>query len=81
MRNTASFVGSSRASSRRITVMGKVANQDAALSKEARQAFYNASPFTLRRLLDNPKQLKANFEAYLNGFSANVQEILTKFGL
>ncbi len=57
----------------------KVANQDAALSKEAGQAFYNASPFTLRRLLDNPKQLRANFEAYLNGFSSNVQEILSKF--
>jgi type I restriction enzyme M protein len=57
----------------------KVANQDAALCKEAKQAFYNASPFTLRRLLDNPKQLRANFEAYLSGFSANVQEILTKF--
>ena len=57
----------------------KVANQDAALCKEARQAFYNASPFTLRRLLDNPKQLRANFEAYLTGFSENVQEILTKF--
>lgn len=57
----------------------KVANQDAALCKEAKQAFYNASPFTLRRLLDNPKQLRANFEAYLSGFSANVQEILLKF--
>jgi len=57
----------------------KVANQDAALCKEAGQAFYNSSPFTLRRLLDNPKQLRANFEAYLNGFSSNVQEILLKF--
>lgn len=57
----------------------KVANQDPALCKEAGQAFYNASPFTLKRLLDNPKQLRANFEAYLNGFSSNVQEILTKF--
>lgn len=56
-----------------------IANQDAALSKVAGQAFYNASSFTLRRLLDNPKQLKANFEAYLLGFSPNVQGILSKF--
>ena len=56
-----------------------IANQDAALCKVSRQAFYNASPFTLRRLLDNPKQLRANFEAYLLGFSQNVQEILSKF--
>jgi type I restriction enzyme M protein len=57
----------------------KVANQDAALCNVAGQAFYNASPFTLRRLLDSPKQLRANFDAYLGGFSANVQEILAKF--
>ncbi|NLE26819.1 MAG: SAM-dependent DNA methyltransferase [Clostridiaceae bacterium] len=57
----------------------KIANQDAALTKAAGQAFYNTSEFTLRRLLDNPKQLRANFAAYLDGFSRNVQEIIDKF--
>lgn len=42
-------------------------------------AFYNTSPYTLKKLLDDPKNLKSNFENYLNGFSYNVQDIITKF--
>lgn len=58
-----------------------IANQDAALKQAARQAFYNTSPFTLRDLKSRAKQqqLKVDFEAYLDGFSPNVQEILDKF--
>ncbi len=58
-----------------------VVNQEAALCQCARQAFYNSSPFTLRDLKARAKQqqLKADFEAYLDGFSSNVQEILSKF--
>jgi type I restriction enzyme M protein len=56
-----------------------VVNQEAPLRKAAGQPFYNASAFTLRRLLDAPKQLKADFFAYLDGFSANVQEVIRKF--
>src|SRR5215213_1326820 len=56
-----------------------IAHQDQPLANAAGEAFYNTSPFTLRRLLDNPKQLRANFEAYLDGFSPNVQEVLDKF--
>lgn len=43
------------------------------------QAFYNTSPYTLKKLLDDPKNLRSNFENYLNGFSNNVQDIITKF--
>ena len=59
----------------------KITNQDAALRQASGQAFYNASPFTLRDLRARAKahQLKADFEAYLDGFSPNVQEILDKF--
>ena len=58
-----------------------IANQHAALCQVAGEAFYNISPFTLRDLKSRAKQqqLKADFEAYLDGFSANVQEILDKF--
>ncbi len=57
-----------------------ITNQGAALRQAARQAFYNASPFTLRDLRGRARaqQLKADFEAYLDGFSPNVQEILDK---
>jgi type I restriction enzyme M protein len=59
----------------------RITNQDAALRQAAGQAFYNTSPFNLRDLRARAKsqQLKADFEAYLNGFSPNVQEILDKF--
>src|SRR5215470_14295521 len=59
----------------------KVTNQDQALRKAAGQAFYNTSKFTLRdlRARANQQQLKADFEAYLDGFSPNVQDILTNF--
>ncbi|MGI8553942.1 MAG: type I restriction-modification system subunit M, partial [Dehalococcoidia bacterium] len=58
-----------------------ITNQEAALRQAAGQAFYNASPFTLRELQSRARaqQLKADFEAYLDGFSPNVQEILEKF--
>jgi len=58
-----------------------IANQDEALKQAAKQAFYNISPFTLRDLRSRNKeqQLKSDLEAYLDGFSPNVQEILDKF--
>ena len=42
-------------------------------------AFYNTSRFTLKKLLDDPKNLRSNFENYLTGFSDNVQDIINKF--
>src|SRR5690606_18848602 len=47
--------------------------------------FYNTSKWTLQRLHDtvtnNQQILQANFEEYLNGYSANVKEIIEKFKL
>ena len=56
-------------------------NQWPALCNVAGQAFCNASPFRLRDLTSRTQKqtLKADFEAYLDGFSPNVQEILEKF--
>ncbi len=58
-----------------------ITNQDAALRQAAGQAFYNTSRFNLRDLRNRASraQLKADFEAYLDGFSPNVQEILDNF--
>jgi type I restriction enzyme M protein len=59
----------------------KITNQDQALRQAAGQAFYNTSKFTLRDLRARASQqaLRADFEAYLDGFSPNVQEILENF--
>ena len=58
-----------------------VVDQDFALRQAAGQAFYNTSRFTLRdlRARANRQQLTADFTAYLDGFSPNVQEILENF--
>ena len=58
-----------------------VVKQDAALRQAAGQAFYNTSRFTLRdlRARASRQQLTADFEAYLDGFSPNVQDILDNF--
>ena len=58
-----------------------IANQNAALCQASREAFYNTSQFRLRDLTSRARrqQLKSDFEAYLDGFSQNVQEVLDKF--
>lgn len=58
-----------------------ITNQWPALCNAAGQAFCNSSPFLLRDLTSRAKKqtLKSDFEAYLDGFSPNVQEILEKF--
>lgn len=58
-----------------------VKEQDAALCNTAGQSFCNWSPFRLKDLTSRStsQRLKADFIAYLDGFSPNVQEILEKF--
>ena len=58
-----------------------ITNQDGALRQASGEAFYNTSPFRLRDLTSRGRQqqLRADFEAYLDGFSPNVQEVLEKF--
>ena len=58
-----------------------IVEQDSALRQAAGQAFYNTSQFTLRdlRARASRQQLTADFEAYLDGFSPNVQDILENF--
>lgn len=59
----------------------KIDNQWPALCNAAGQAFCNNSPFLLKDLTAKGKKqtLQADFTAYLDGFSPNVQEILDKF--
>jgi type I restriction enzyme M protein len=59
----------------------EIVNQEVALRQAAGQAFYNTSEYTLRDLRNrgSQQQLRADFEDYLDGFSANVQDILENF--
>jgi type I restriction enzyme M protein len=55
------------------------------LQRESGHVFYNTSPWTLQRIYNTAtnsrQQLLANYEEYLDGFSANVKEIIGKFKL
>ncbi len=49
------------------------------LFKSTGKPFYNTSEFTLKTLLNSPTNIKENFKNYLDGFSDNVKEIISKF--
>jgi type I restriction enzyme M protein len=53
--------------------------RDALLKKAAGQSFYNTSEYSLADLLKFPNDIGENFGTYLDGFSANVQDILFNF--
>ena len=58
-----------------------IQDQAAVLEQAAGQAFYNTSKFQLKDLTSraSQQQLRDDFNAYLDGFSPNVQDILEKF--
>ena len=49
------------------------------LQKITGRPFYNLSKLDLPKLLDDPNQLAPNLNAYINGFSKNVREIMERF--
>jgi len=53
--------------------------KDPLLCKVSGYPFYNTSPFTFKKLLDDPDNIEANFRSYLNGFSENVRNIIERF--
>ena len=57
----------------------KLAVIDGFLRKASGYQFYNTSKFTFDLLLADPENVESNFRDYLNGFSANVQDVLAKF--
>ena len=48
------------------------------LQRASNFSFYNTSELSLTELLNDPNNIAANFKAYIEGFSDNVQEIFRK---
>lgn len=66
-----------------LTIYEKVkqlAVKDGFLRSASGYRFYNTSQYTFDRLKADPENIKANFEAYINGFSDNVIDILANMG-
>ena len=52
---------------------------DGFLTRASGYQFYNTSKFTFETLLADPDSIETNFRDYLAGFSANAQDVLSKF--
>ena len=65
--------------------LGLTEFDDDGLRKASGFVFYNTNKWTLKKLKEsasnNQQLLLSNFEEYLNGFSANVKDILVRFKL
>lgn len=65
------------AKNKQLTQIG-MAVKDPFLLKTSGYKFYNTSEYTFEKLKADPENIKVNFEAYLNGFSDNVMDILAR---
>ena len=57
----------------------RIQNLDPILRKESGFPFYNTSRFDFQRLLEDPQNIVDNVNAYINGFSPNMVEVLENF--
>jgi type I restriction enzyme M protein len=59
----------------------KIENQSPQLRKVSGYVFYNTSKYTFKKLLNDPANIRQNLENYLDNFSSDVQDIISKFKL
>lgn len=53
--------------------------RDGILCNTSGYSFYNTSKFDFKKLIAEPDDIESNFENYLQGFSSNVKDIISKF--
>ncbi len=58
---------------------GKVENVETPLQIVAGQQFYNTSPLTFTKLLDDPPNIADSLNLYIGGFSAAAKDVIDKF--
>jgi type I restriction enzyme M protein len=58
---------------------GKVENVETPLQIVADQQFYNVSPLTFTKLLDDPSSIADSLSLYIGGFSEAAKDIIDKF--
>jgi type I restriction enzyme M protein len=60
---------------------GRLTNVEKVLCQAAGQKFYNVSPLTMTRLLDDPNHIADNLRRYVLAFSPGATDVLQKFDL
>jgi type I restriction enzyme M protein len=58
---------------------GKIENLEPVLQAVAGHQFYNTSPLTFTKLLDDPNTIADSLHLYIGGFSAAAKDIIEKF--
>ena len=58
---------------------GELKDPDKVLRKASGYAFYNTSKYNFERLLSDPNNIAKNLNAYINGFSENMREVIDRF--
>jgi type I restriction enzyme M protein len=58
---------------------GRIENMEPVLQAVAGQQFYNTSPLTFTRLLDDPNTIADSLQLYIGGFSETARDVIDKF--
>lgn len=58
---------------------GRIENMEPVLQAVAGQQFYNTSPLTFTRLLDDPDSIADSLSSYIGGFSEAAKDVIDKF--
>ncbi|MFA9430013.1 N-6 DNA methylase [Egicoccus sp. AB-alg2] len=57
-----------------------IENREPVLRSVSGRSYYNTSPLTFDRLLDDEDNVPANLRAYIEAFSPNARDVIEKFG-
>ena len=59
---------------------GKINDLETILNKESGHNFYNTSPLSLTKILQDPNKVSTNLNSYIRAFSPSASEVLDKYG-
>ena len=59
---------------------GKINDLETILNKESGHNFYNTSPLSLTKILQDPDKVASNLSSYIRAFSPSASEVLDKYG-
>ena len=62
------------------SLQGKINDLETILNKESGHNFYNTSPLSLTKILQDPDKIASNINSYIRAFSPSASEVLDKYG-
>jgi type I restriction enzyme M protein len=62
------------------SLQSKINDLETILNKESGHNFYNTSPLSLTKILQDPDKVASNLNSYIRAFSPSASEVLDKYG-